>query len=250
LESITSQLFSNYEIIILDSNSSDSTLKVIDSLNYHYHPITIYKEKDLGIYDALNKGISLSKGSWLYFLGSDDYLYDNFVLYDIYSLLQRSRNLRIIYGNVWFEKLGRIYDGEFDSYKLFSKNICHQGIFYNRLVFDIVGKFSLRYPSLSDYDHNLRWFFNKQISVLHIDRIIAFYSDGGFSATFIDEKFNLFKKKFFIYKFIRTYPLISIELLNQLISHYKHRNSTFIFYYYRFFRFFLRKYSKYILFVS
>src|SRR5688572_23331397 len=81
LESVLHQSFPNFEILIVDGLSVDQTLSIVQQENDAR--ITTYSEKDHGIYDAMNKGITLAKGKWLYFLGSDDVLYDNNVFQDV-----------------------------------------------------------------------------------------------------------------------------------------------------------------------
>ncbi|MDR2410857.1 MAG: glycosyltransferase, partial [Bacteroidales bacterium] len=67
LDSILCQSYSNYEILVMDGLSSDNTLELVKA--YNDRRIQIYSGKDNGIYDAMNKGIALAKGEWLYFSG-------------------------------------------------------------------------------------------------------------------------------------------------------------------------------------
>ena len=78
-DTITSVLnldFNDFEYIIVDGNSKDKTVDIIKSFISKFEAKGItYKfisEKDKGIYDAWNKGIALSEGQWISFLGSDD----------------------------------------------------------------------------------------------------------------------------------------------------------------------------------
>jgi hypothetical protein len=78
----------------------------------------------------------LAAGEWLYFLGSDDYLYNEQVLAQVFdSITNNSKNYDLVYGNVTSPILGERYDGEFDEVKILKKNICHQAIFYNKRIF-------------------------------------------------------------------------------------------------------------------
>src|SRR5258708_1387752 len=77
LESIISQSFQNFEIIIVDGASSDDTFSVVNHYREANSNIRWFSEKDRGIYDAMNKGTSVAQGEWIYFLGSDDRLYEN-----------------------------------------------------------------------------------------------------------------------------------------------------------------------------
>ena len=61
----------NYiEWIIIDNNSNDNTLKLLQENSDLID--TLISENDNGIYDAWNKGINASKGDYIAFIGSDD----------------------------------------------------------------------------------------------------------------------------------------------------------------------------------
>ena len=75
INSVLSQTYKNYELIIVDGKSSDGTLKILKKNN---SKIDFWiSEKDKGIYDAMNKGIELSKGDIIGILNSDDIYYPN-----------------------------------------------------------------------------------------------------------------------------------------------------------------------------
>ena len=134
LDSVLIQSFQDFEILIIDAVSSDNTMSIVEEYAAANTAITWISEKDKGIYDAMNKSISLAKGEWLYFLGSDDKLYDAEVLKKIMNSLNENHSLDVLYGNVSSNRLG-IYDGEFNAGKIRLKNICHQAIFLRKTVF-------------------------------------------------------------------------------------------------------------------
>lgn len=70
-ESIISQIFQNFEWIVIDGNSEDDTVMFLESVKREK---TIWiSERDTGIYDAMNKGINLASGEYTVFLNSGDY---------------------------------------------------------------------------------------------------------------------------------------------------------------------------------
>ena len=81
LNSLHSQKFKNFEHIIIDGGSSDGTIDLIKNNKNNF--TTFISEPDNGIYDALNKGISLAKGQIIGFLHSDDILSNNNILTQI-----------------------------------------------------------------------------------------------------------------------------------------------------------------------
>ncbi len=191
IESILGQTYTNYEILIIDGGSNDGTVEVANRFSKGF--IKIISERDLGIYDAMNKGITMAKGEWLYFLGSDDQLFDNDVLQKVFQVTQSGTN-KLIYGNVkvvgdtGWAKNETIYDGEFTLEKLLLRNICHQAIFYHKSVFKEVGNYNIHYTICADYDFNIKCFSNYQFT--YLPKIIAYFNGGGFSTSKRDKVFG------------------------------------------------------------
>ena len=96
LDSVISQSFTDWEVLMMDGVSNDDTIKIASS--YQDSRIRIYSEPDKGIYDAMNKGIDKAQGEWLYFLGSDDWLYNSESFDDLFNNDVDSYD--VIYGDV------------------------------------------------------------------------------------------------------------------------------------------------------
>ncbi len=83
IESVLNQKYSNIEYIIIDGASTDSTLKIIQSYKENFKKADIdfryISEPDNGIYEAMNKGISMATGEWIGILNSDDWYNDSAV---------------------------------------------------------------------------------------------------------------------------------------------------------------------------
>lgn len=190
IDTIVNQSFQDFEILIVDGLSSDKTIAVVKDYAAKYHNIRFVSEPDKGIYDAMNKGIHLAKGKWIYFIGSDDKLYDDAVLKNVADAIEKVQGVEIIYGNVFSERFNGLYDGEFNISKILEKNISHQAIFFDKNVFNKTGYFDLKYRAQSDWDHNLKWILSDNIKKKYLPITIAFYADGGFSSLHGDEVFN------------------------------------------------------------
>tara|TARA_B100001093_G_C26711376_1_gene963570 strand:+ start:134 stop:889 length:756 start_codon:yes stop_codon:yes gene_type:complete len=98
LESIKQQSYTNYEIIIIDNNSNDKTIKIIQENNFKN--IKIIVEKDRGIYDAINKGIMNSNGDIISILHSDDFYFDKNVLDKVTNIFSLNEDSNIVYGDL------------------------------------------------------------------------------------------------------------------------------------------------------
>ncbi len=94
IESVTSQTWTKYEHIIVDGGSKDKTLSILQ--NYKSTLLKVITEPDDGLYDAMNKGISLASGKYILFLNAGDKLADKNVLNSIFKL---AVNQDFIYGD-------------------------------------------------------------------------------------------------------------------------------------------------------
>ena len=185
LLSVAKQTYKNVEHIIVDGASKDKTLPTIRRYQKLYKNIRLLTEKDEGIYPAMNKGLDLSTGDWIIFLGADDAFYNDQVLADLFDqgFFQEEQ---VVYGNVMIKgdapwaKNNSIYDGPFTLEKLFRWNICHQSIFYPKSVIKKVGYYETKYKVTSDWDYNIRCW--AKYKFIYTEAIIAFFTTGGKSS--------------------------------------------------------------------
>lgn len=217
LESVLNQTFSNFEIIIIDGVSDDNTLELINIYQKEHSNIKIYSEADNGIYDAMNKGIKLAKGNWLFFLGSDDTFFNFDILNKINDFIGET-NKKVIYGNVkiigntaW-AKNNEIYAGRFNTKKILNQNICHQAIFYNlQFVNETIGSYNTSYKKSADWDFNLKCWAKQEFEFINIT--VANYSVEGFSGNIGDENLS----KDFVNNIIEYF---NFSVFNPLINNY------------------------------
>lgn len=174
------------EYILVDGASTDGTMKIVEQ--YRHAIDVVISEKDKGIYDAFNKGILASSGDFIYFLNSDDYLYDSLVIQNVIDRMQASTpETKAFYGNVLEinEVNGfRQMAGQEMTEALFrdGKMIPHQGLFAARELFLQYGLFDLRYPVRSDLDFMVKLFGDSNISREYMDIPIAYFRIGGLSS--------------------------------------------------------------------
>jgi glycosyltransferase involved in cell wall biosynthesis len=191
IASVLSQRKGLYEYLVVDGASTDDTVAHLRAQGPALHYVS---EPDEGIYDAMNKGIRLSCGKFLYFLGAGDRLLPGvleLVAAEIRKLDDHRQTSRptFLYGNVYSSHDGTAYDGRFDRFKLFRRNICHQAIFYQRSVFERLGFYNTKYRSLSDWEFNIRCFSDRGVRKRYIPLRIADYEGGGESITTPDLAF-------------------------------------------------------------
>ena len=189
--SVLSQRKGLYEFLVIDGGSTDGTLAHLRAQGSALHYVS---EPDDGIYDAMNKGIRLSSGKFLYFLGAGDRLLPGVleaVAAEISKLPCQGKTARatLLYGNVEFTGHSRPYDGRFNRLKLLRRNVCHQAIFYQRSVFERLGCYNTKYRFLADWEFNIRCFNDRGIRKRYIPLRIADYEGGGMSNTTLDPVF-------------------------------------------------------------
>ena len=177
LNSIKKQKFENYEVIIVDGESSDGTIELIKDIKDNKFQYII--EKDNGIYDAMNKGIELSKGEWIIFLNSGDEFYSQDILKQV--SLKEIQKYDVLFADT-------VIDNGYFKYKIEAKNFengtflmpfCHQSTFVKRELIDKI-KFDLKYEISSDFDFFMKC-FRKNKQFFNLNMIISKTLSGGFS---------------------------------------------------------------------
>ncbi len=184
LQSVFAQDRSLVECVVIDGSSTDGTVELLERLSPQIDRWV--SEPDEGIYDAMNKGVAIARGQFVYFLGCDDVL-----LADVSSLRPAMVDpWTIYYGNVRWTHSPRPYDGRFTVWKIARRNICHQAIFYPAQVVR-ERTYSHQYRLLADWELNLYCFADKRIRWHHLPHIIALCDRSGASARQRDDAFEL-----------------------------------------------------------
>ena len=184
-KSLASQTHTDFELCIMDGGSTDGTANMVRGWQQKDERIRLFQEPDQGIYDAMNKGMAHARGTWLLFLGSDDKLFSETTLHQLFQTLKMTK-ADVVYGNAkimgdtGWAKEGAIYDGPFNLKKLLQQNICHQAICYqSQFVKESVGTYDIRYVKSADWDFNLRCWSKGTFQ--YVDQIIAIFAAGGAS---------------------------------------------------------------------
>jgi glycosyltransferase involved in cell wall biosynthesis len=183
IKSVLSQSFKDIEYLVLDGASTDGTVEILKRYQQE-NKLKYISEPDAGVYYAMNKGLKMVQGEWIFFLGSDDVFFDNEVLERIFS--KEYGEEEIIYGNVKYLHSGIIYDGPFNHEKISTKNICHQAMFVKAAVFEKIGNFNTKYKMSADFEFNTRW-MGMNLPSLYIDETIVIFNEKGLSGQVWDK---------------------------------------------------------------
>ncbi len=162
IQSVLNQNYSNIEYIIIDGNSKDSTVSIIEK--YQNHIAKWISEPDKGIYDAWNKGVSLATGDWIVFLGSDDYFLPDalksYVDYIEQNQIDNKVNLFVSSRIQMISSEGKVlrdYGWPWTWEEFRRVNIiAHPGSFQSRYLFEQYGNYDIDYKIVGDYELLLR----------------------------------------------------------------------------------------------
>lgn len=181
IESVINQTFRDFEYIVIDGGSTDGSKEILKKYDAQ---ITYWvSEKDKGIYNAMNKGISHAVGDYLNFMNSGDSYHTQTVLEDIAEMNYEDD---IIIGG-FCERLKRIHhiipQQEITLLSLMKYTPNHQATFYKRKLF-CKRLYDESYKLLADRKFNYLSIIYDNCSVKIIDNIVADYDTNGVSSIY------------------------------------------------------------------
>ena len=222
IQSVLEQDYKNIEYIIADGNSTDATLEIVKQYQTKNSNIHLHSEADVGIYDALNKGIDLATGEVIGFVHSDDLLSEPNILSKIMNCFESNR-IDGVYGDLIYvdknnsSKSIRSWEScDFDL-KLLNKGWmpAHPTLFLKKEVYDKYGNFNLNYKIASDYDFMLRVLKDTTLQFKYLNTVITKMRMGGASNRNLK---NVLLKSSEDYKILKdnnfSFPVITLFLKN------------------------------------
>jgi glycosyltransferase involved in cell wall biosynthesis len=186
IRSVISQSFKDFEYIIIDGKSNDRTVYKINEYKNKIHHIV--SKKDKGIYFAMNKGIKISRGTFLVFVNSGDLLTKN-ALRNINQLYNKNTDIDFIFATVKrYYTTGLIIKSGYDRFRLnynFDFATSHSTGFYIKLKsLKKIGMFNTSYKCSADYDLYYRAIIKKNLKGVCTNKnnILGILKSGGYSS--------------------------------------------------------------------
>jgi glycosyltransferase involved in cell wall biosynthesis len=185
LASVTRQTYRSIEHIVVDGGSTDGTLELLREYRASY-PFHWVSEPDNGMYEAINKGIAISRGEILAYLNSDDLYLPWSVDVAVRAIQQLGSEL--IYGDLGIVRAGR--NGELKGFNIEFKpdfNLRHYSfvatigqptVFWRRSMTERIGLFDTGYRLIGDCEYWLRAAVNGA-KPKHISELMALELEHG-----------------------------------------------------------------------
>jgi len=186
LKSIENQDYNNIEILLIDGISTDSTVAIASEFN-HLN-LRIISEQDKGLYDAMNKGISLATGDVVGILNSDDFYTDSSIVSAVMHCFNDT-SVDAVYGDLNYvsaentEKITRRWkSGDYDSKRFLNGWMPpHPTFFLRKKYYHDFGNFDLEFKRSADYELMLRMLYKHQLKAKYIPSVFVHMRTGGAS---------------------------------------------------------------------
>jgi len=196
IESVFNQDYPRIEYIIIDGGSSDGTVELIKS--YGNRIDKFISEPDLGIYDAINKGIRLCTGEIVGILNSDDIFCNAKVISRIAREFIES-NIDSLYGDAQFvdpanlSRIKRYYSSKYFRNSRFRYGFmpAHPSFYVKTLLFEKFGYYKIDYKIAADFELMMRFLLINNISSKYLDFPFVSMRTGGVSNRTLCSKYIL-----------------------------------------------------------
>ena len=161
LKRMATQTFKEFEYVVVDGASSDGSIEIIKQYEHCFAHLKWVSEPDIGIYNAMNKGLRMASGDYIQILNSGDCLAAENVTERMLAALEESGNPSILYGNMikCFTDGNRLIDKSFARQEItllgmYTGTLNHNPAYIRRDLFDKFGYYDEGLKIVSDW----KWF--------------------------------------------------------------------------------------------
>lgn len=186
-KSVQHQTYDNIEYIVVDGESKDDTLNIIRK--YEGVIDRWVSEADKGLYDAMNKGISMATGDYVGIINSDDVFYNSTVIAEVAEFLAMNDGIDASIGNIVQHKDGKIvrtYSSKSWNPEKLKIGFMppHPSILFRKDLFLRLGNYDItKFKSGADYELIIRYFLKEKISYKYSGITTTSMAMGGISSS-------------------------------------------------------------------
>lgn len=190
IRSVQAQTFKDYEYIIVDGGSKDTTLEIVKRFEPSFDGRLKWKsEPDKGIYDAMNKGIRMATGDIIGIVNSDDWLEPDALDIVANAFVQNENDTNALYcGGINYHRTDGIIKRwgvnlksfEWQASLYIMSGIRHPATFVPRQVYERIGLFNDQMKLSADQDFVLRCYYGG-VRFVEIPEVLSNMSEGGLS---------------------------------------------------------------------
>jgi glycosyltransferase involved in cell wall biosynthesis len=182
LDSVFAQTFTDVEYIVIDGGSADGSKQILENNTSKFSYWV--SEKDTGIYNAMNNGITHAKGEYLLFLNSGDKFISSGILQEVAGELDGKD---LIYGDIFLvESDTRKWTGHYPDQLTFQHfmdgSLPHPSTFIKRSLFEQLGLFDDSLQITADWKFFLDAVCKYNVSYKHINKVISIFDHNGLSS--------------------------------------------------------------------
>ncbi len=216
IKSVVEQSFDDFEFIIIDGGSSDSS---VDIIKKYADKISLWiSEKDSGIFNAQNKGIEKANGEYCLFLNSGDCLVDKNVLKGVF---ENNFSKDIIYGDLATvdetgKKIHLKMPDRLGVIHMLKDTLWHPVSFIKKEVFSNYGNYDETYKIVSDYEFFVRTVIAQKVSYKHLSIEIAIFDRTGVSSDKLKMSELIQERKRVQNKYFNSFLLFLFRLYSKL----------------------------------
>ena len=172
--SVLEQSHADIDYIVVDGMSTDGASDIIDSISLTDRRVRVVRERDNGVYQAINKGIALGEGEIVGTLHGNEAFEEN-------------SDIDVVFGDVHFENKKGIIVRHYSSAAFTPEKLLigiappHPSLYVRRSVFDRFGFYKEDYLIGADFDMFLRLLYVNKVGYMRLGIDMVAMSLGGLS---------------------------------------------------------------------
>ena len=188
IESVLSQDYQDIEYIVVDGLSKDNTMDIVKEYEPRFGGrMKWLSEKDLGMYDAMNKGIRMASGEVVGIINSDDFFHRKDVISKVAEAFVSDASIEAVYGDVRFvneadhDKTVRYYSSKgFKPWKFrFGFMPAHPSFYTYKRHFERYGYYANDYYIAADCELLIRFLYNNKLKTKYLPLDFLKMRTGG-----------------------------------------------------------------------